>query len=289
VDKANASVAIALTAGTNPSLSGDSLTFTASVTPGSATGTVTFLDGGTALSAAIPLSSGSTSFTTSTLAAGSHSITAQYSGDATFNATVSASLSQTVSNPKANSATTIVLSAGANPSVFGTTLTFTASVAPASATGTVIFFDGGVPITGSIPLSSGSASFSISTLEAGTHSVVAQYSGDANTNGSVSTAFSQTISKARTTVELEVGDSDTDVKPGKPVTFLATITPSNASGNVLFFDGSTQISGSVSVNNGTASFTVPSLSVGTHSITTRYNGDANFNGSTSAAHKITVK
>jgi Big-like domain-containing protein len=73
------------------------------------------------------------------------------------------------------------------------------------------------------------------------------------------------------------------------LTFLAVITPGVATGTVLFFDGSTQISGPVPVNNGSATFTTASLSVGTHSITVRYNGDANFNGSTSAAHKIAVK
>ncbi len=289
VRKANASVGVALSAGANPSISGDSLTFTATVAPASASGTVIFLDGGTALTGAIPLSSGSASFTTSTLPVGSHSITVQYSGDATFNATVSAALAETVNSPKANSATTVVLSVGANPSVFGAALTFTAGVAPTSATGTVIFFDGNVPITGSISVSSGTASFSTSGLGAGSHSIVAQYSGDANFNGSVSTAFSMTVSKARTTVELEIGESDTAVKPGAPVTFLATINPSSASGTVLFFDGSTQISLAIPVTNGTSTFTVPSLSVGTHSITARYNGDANLNGSTSAAHKITAK
>jgi subtilisin family serine protease len=289
VDKANASIGVTLRVGTNPSLAGDSLTFTANVTPGSATGTVTFFDSGTTISGDVPLIAGSASVTISSSTAGVHSITAQYSGDGTFNAATSTALAQTVNNPKMNSTLSLVLSAGTNPSVFVASLTFTASVAPASATGTVIFFDGNVPISGSVPLSSGAARFSISSLGAGSHSITAQYSGDANVNSSSSTALVQSVAKANTEVDLELAETSTSVTAGTPLTFLAVITPGVATGTVLFFDGSTQISGPVPVNNGSATFTTASLPVGTHSITARYNGDANFNGSTSAAHKIAIK
>jgi len=73
------------------------VTFTASVTPqfsGKVTGTVTFYDGTTALKSA-SLSGGAAKFTTSTLASGTHSITATYNGNASFIGS-SASLTQTV-------------------------------------------------------------------------------------------------------------------------------------------------------------------------------------------------
>jgi len=71
----------ALTSSVNPSASGQSVTFTATVRParggsGTPTGTVAFRDGSTVLGRSTLDGSGSATFTTSTLAVGSHSITA---------------------------------------------------------------------------------------------------------------------------------------------------------------------------------------------------------------------
>jgi Bacterial Ig-like domain (group 3)/Hypothetical glycosyl hydrolase family 15/Domain of unknown function (DUF4214)/SdrD B-like domain len=82
----------------NPSLYGQAVTFTATVTPngsGTPTGTVTFDDGGGAIGTGI-LTNGTATFNTSTLAAGTHSITAIYGGDANFSSSTSSTLSQTV-------------------------------------------------------------------------------------------------------------------------------------------------------------------------------------------------
>jgi Big-like domain-containing protein len=85
----------------NPSTTGQSVTFTATVTSGAAgaiSGTVTFRDGATTLGA--PSIAGSTAtFTTSALTAGTHSITAQYNGSTDFNGSTSTTLSQTVNTP----------------------------------------------------------------------------------------------------------------------------------------------------------------------------------------------
>jgi hypothetical protein len=81
----------------NPSNVGQSVTFTASVTPqfgGTVTGTVTFYDGATVLKT-VSLSGGAAKFTTSTLTSGAHNITATYNGSANFTGS-SASLTQTV-------------------------------------------------------------------------------------------------------------------------------------------------------------------------------------------------
>jgi hypothetical protein len=81
----------------NPSNVGQSVTFAASVTPqfsGTVKGSVTFYDGTAALKT-VALSGGVAKFTTSTLTAGAHSITAAYNGNANFIGS-SASLTQTV-------------------------------------------------------------------------------------------------------------------------------------------------------------------------------------------------
>lgn len=76
------------------SVFGQSVTFTAMVTatsPGSGTptGTVTFEDGANVLQANVTLSGGQATFTTSSLALGTHSITVVYSGDGNFSCSTS--------------------------------------------------------------------------------------------------------------------------------------------------------------------------------------------------------
>jgi hypothetical protein len=158
-----------------------------SVAPGAGTptGTVTFFDGGSSIGTGT-LSGGVASFTTSGLVVGSHAITASYGGDGDFNGS-SGSLS---GNPqqvnKADTSTAVTSSV--NPSVFGQSVRFTAtvgSVAPGAGTptGTVTFFDGGSSI-GTGTLSGGVASFTTSGLAVGNHAITASYGGDGDFNGS---------------------------------------------------------------------------------------------------------
>lgn len=89
----------AVTASANPSISGETVLFTATVTSGGnpvTSGTVTFQEGGTILASGVSLTaSGQASFSLSSLTAGVHAITAYFSGNALFLAS-SGSLSQTV-------------------------------------------------------------------------------------------------------------------------------------------------------------------------------------------------
>jgi subtilisin family serine protease len=279
------SLGVTLTAGTNPSVAGDSLTFTATLTPNTGTGSVQFLDGDAPVSGSIALSNGSASFTTSALALGTHNITARYTGSNQFAASTSAVFVQTVIT-KVNADISLRVISATNPVFAGTPLTFLASVAPSTATGSVTFFDGATAISGSIPLSNGTASFATS-LNAGSHSITAQYSGDANFNSGTSTPVVVTVQKTSTKVAITAPDDS--FKAGALATFTATITPNTATGNVVFFDGTTAISASVPVNSGVAKFTTSTLSSGTHSISAQYSGDANFNGSTSPAARVKVK
>src|SRR5580704_13628265 len=82
----------------NPSNSGQSVTFTATIKPeysGEATGTVTFKDGGTTLGVS-PVNSNTATLATTALTIGTNSITAVYSGDSNFSGNTSAALKQTV-------------------------------------------------------------------------------------------------------------------------------------------------------------------------------------------------
>ena len=74
-------------------------------------------------------------------------------------------------------------------------MTFTATVAGSNPTGSVNFTDGGSSIAGcaAVALSSGKATCTTSSLAVATHSIVANYGGDANNAASASAALSQVV------------------------------------------------------------------------------------------------
>ena len=86
VDNDPLPTATAVSSSVNPSEFGQSVTFTATVTSsaGTPTGTVQFKDGTSNLGAPQPLTAGVAQLTTSALASGTHTITAEYSGSANF-------------------------------------------------------------------------------------------------------------------------------------------------------------------------------------------------------------
>jgi len=264
----------------NPSTFGDSITFVATITGTGTqtTGNAVFLDGG-AVIATVPLNgSGVATFTTSTLAIGSHTISVNYAGDATHSAAAPASLIQHVLQ-----ATSTAILSSQNPALVGANVRFTATVSGASGvvpTGTVAFTDGGATLGSSAVNSAGMAILDVSTLGAGTHLIVATYSGDANDRASVSAALSQGINTADTTVALSSSANPSVV--GAPVTFTASIisTGKSANGPVSFLDGSTVL-GNVNAVNGTARFTTSTLIAGQHAIIARYGGDSGTQVSTS--------
>jgi hypothetical protein len=256
---------------------GQFVTFTAAVSPSTATGTVNFFDGANSLGT-VALSGGTASLTTSTLNVGTHSITANYSGDAGFTGSTSASLTQTVL--AGTIGTTTALTSSLNPSAYQQQVTFTATVSPSSgATGSVTFMDGATSLGTSALNGSGVATLATSSLGAGTHSITAQYGGDGGHTSSTSSPLSQTVNRTGTTTALT--SSSNPSKSGSAVTFTATVSSSTATGTVQFFDGAASLA-TTPLNGGRASLSTSSLSGGKHAITAVYSGDANFGGSTSA-------
>ena len=268
----------------NPATYGQAVTFTATVVPSSGsvtpTGLVTFKDGSITLGSSALNASGVATLSTSALTAGGHSITATYGGDATFNGGTSAVLSQTVN--QAASAT--MLASSLNPSTYGTAVKFTATVSPATSTGTVQFFDGATSL-GNGALGGGAVSLTTAALSAGSHSITANYGGDSNNLSSASPAVSQTVNKANTTTA--ISSSANPAAAGQSVKFTAQVSPSTATGTVTFYDGASAI-GTAVLSGGTASLSTSTLSVGAHSITAAYSGDGNDNSSTSSALTETI-
>jgi hypothetical protein len=269
VNKANTTVTLVSSA--NPSSFGSSVSFTATVTPAAATGTVTFKDGSTTLGAAAI--SGGTAFFSTSLSLGLHSITAAYGGDVNDNSSTSAVLTQTVN--KAN--TSVALASSANPSSYGSLVTFTATMTPSSATGTVTFKDSTATLA-TVTISNGTAIFTTSpTL--GSHSITAAYGGSTNYNSSTSPVLTQTVNKANTTVALTSSANPSTYSSS--VTFTATLTPATATGTVTFTDGSTTL-GTGTISSGIATYSTSALAAGSHSITASYGGNTDYNGSTSS-------
>ncbi len=292
-----ASTSTLLGSSVDPSVSGQPVTFTATVSvlvPGSGvpTGTVAFLDDGTTIGgcATQPVTGAGLATCSDTFAsAGAETITAVYSGDAIFNGSTSAALTQTINQ----GATTTAVTPSVDPSVSGQSVSYTASVfavTPASGTptGTAAFLDGGATITGcgAQPLTGGVASCPVVYAGAGTHEITAVYSGDPNFTGSTSPAFTQTVNPAATSTSLSsfVNPSVT----GQSVTMTATVSVNSPgsgtpTGTVSFEDNGTVIAGCTAepvISAGIATC-ADSFVAGAEAITAVYSGDANFISSTS--------
>ena len=174
------------------------------------------------------------------------------------------------------------LASSLNPSTFGASVTFSITIS-AGATGTVTFYDGTTAI-GTGGINSGVAALTTSSLAAGTHSITAQYAGDAKQPPFVSAPLSQVVSQVSSTVVLNV--SPNPATQGSPVTLTVTV-PAGATGTVTFYDGTTVIN-TGTVVNGAATLTVSNLATGSHSITAAYGGDANHTAVTSPAVSLTI-
>jgi YVTN family beta-propeller protein len=210
---------VTLTSSLNPSTYGSSVTFTAAL-PLNAAGTVTFTDGTTTLGTAT-IASGQATLTTSTLAIATHAITAQYAGDTNYNSATSATLSQVVN--KAAGTPTIAVSP--NPTPSGTPVTITATL-PTGATGTVTFYDGTTPI-GIATINHSIATITIPSFSQGTHTITANYGGDANFGAGVSAPISLVITPPAD-FTLTNKTTPQNIPPGASASYSISVTSANA-------------------------------------------------------------
>jgi hypothetical protein len=269
------------------------ITFTATVTPAPdgnkiPTGYLHFLDGTTLLGVGALDEDGKATFTIMTLDGGSHSITAVFSGDANYASSTSGALTETVSSDPATTTATV---SGQNPTVFGQSVTFTATVSPVppaqgTPTGQVIWRDGTTVLATTNLNSSAQTTYTTSALAVGAHSISASYQGDTHFSASTG-GLTQTVNKANSSVAL--ASSSNPALVSQTVTFTATVTAvspgaGTPSGTVAFKDGSTLLGNGTLNGSGVATFSISTLSLGTHSnITANYGGDGNFNGAQSSA------
>ena len=130
---------------------------------------------------------------------GSPSLTATWPGNINFSG-ATGKLTLMV-NPASSSTS---LGTSGTPSVYGQPVTFTATVSSTTATGTptgtITFLDGTVPLGLPVNMSGGSASFTLPTLTAGTHSISTAYSGDTVFSSGVPALVTQVVNQAQPVV-----------------------------------------------------------------------------------------
>ena len=178
--------------------------------------------------------------------------------------------------------TQTALSSGLNPSTYGQSVTFTAVVTPAPPDGETVTFLKGSTTLGTGSLLRGSASFTASTLPAGTLTMKAKYGGDSTYASSTSNVVNQVVDPASTATIL--ASSPNPSNSGQSVTFTASVAPEyngTVTGMVAFYNGSTKQE-TIALSSGVASYTTANLPIGTDTITATFNGSTSFTSSTSA-------
>jgi parallel beta-helix repeat protein len=174
----------------------------------------------------------------------------------------------------------VTLTSNMSQSVFGQSVTFTAT---AAGSGTVTLMDGTKKLC-TAALSNGTATFACATLPAGPDDVTAVF------GGTTSTALAQTVTKAVSSAKLTVSPAPA---AGKVVTLTATLSTlapgvGIPQGTVTFRDG-TKVLGQVRLSStGVAVLQTTALSAGSHSLTAVWGGDSNYKGSTSPVVTVAV-
>lgn len=159
--------------------------------------------------------------------AGVINVQAVYSGDAHYaSATAFIALTSTAAS------TTTTLTANSATVAQGVSVTFTATVAPASATGSVTFLDGNT-VLGTAALASGIATYSTASLITGSHTIAAAYAGDANDAPSTSPALSLSVTSP--SFQLAANPTTLTIAQGNSGTAQITVTPNGIYSGTLSF------------------------------------------------------
>ena len=275
---------------------------------GAATGTVTIQDSGNnvgtyglaaAGTATIPTGGGSGY----SFAPGTHSLTAVYSGDNSFNSSTSAAVGFTIGK----GTPFVVIGVNTNTMAAGDTLgahVVVSGSGTAEATGTVQFTVDGVAYGAPVTLQSGGffgtqaqASALIATLTQGTHVIAASYNGSTDPNyASVAigdpTEFTQTVTVGsnagnKTTTSLAIKTAPMNL--GDTGVYTVLVSPGTATGTVTLWDAVGPRSAATTIGGGTATIQFAWTQAGTASLYAVYSGDAVNAGSASAPVTFTVQ
>ncbi|OYV06635.1 MAG: hypothetical protein CFE26_05230, partial [Verrucomicrobiales bacterium VVV1] len=161
-------------------------------------GSVSLKKGSTIVATSTRSTAGTWTFTPVGLAVGSHTLTAQYDGDLRNAPSVSGSVTVNIVKAVAE----IALTSSPSISQIGDTVTFSANISPVTS-GSISFFNGTTLLgTGTID-ASGLATFTTTSLPAGSNTITASFAGNSDVNVALSSPLTQTVNKLPATVTLK--------------------------------------------------------------------------------------
>ena len=304
---AAATTTTVVTADFDPTQYGKPVTFTATVAAtdpigsGIPTGTVQFSIDSVAVGSPVLLdAAGKATFTTSALAIGTHTVSADYAGQNYFLASSSAPINHTVTK---RLGTSTRVTSSLNPSVFGDAVTFTATVSlvkPSvgfTPTGFVQWQIDGAILGDPVALdASAQATMTTNSLNAAHHNIRAVYLGGVSYTGSTSPVFVQTVKQATPTGSVVAAPPSPIVSGTEPIILTATFSTTVTIGSLtpadvqFLIDGKNQ-GAPVALDPIThqASFTVTKkLPIGNHLITARYRGNHDFLAVVTAGYSLVI-
>ena len=259
---------------------GQSPVFTATVDAGGSavTGTVDFFADGTKINPSpVPVVSAQAQFASYAVSTGNHAFTAQYNGDANNLASNNnaAPLLLTVNRASVQVSTP---SSPGNPLYGAMTFSVTVSVlAPGGGvpSGTISLNDGPFTVA-TANLAAGAATFSVTTLGVGSHTLTAVYPGDSNYAPATSAALPLTVSKGTPGLTL-TSNPASPLASGQTTVLTATLTSCpSATGTVAFYESAVSISPNpIRVTGGQAQFAYAPHGTGAHRLSAVYSGDSN--------------
>lgn len=293
-----------VTPATTTPIAGGPLQVSATISAGSygssaPTGTVNFtIDGSTVATVSVNSAEPATASTTITApTSGSHTLEAVYSGDSNYASSTSAGVALNV----AKTSTTISITPSTTTPTAGSSLQVFATISAgsygsAAPTGTVtVMLDGISEGTASVNSAEpATASVTFTVPSTGTHTLTASYSGDTNYNSST-TSSSVTLNVSKSTPTVVVTPATLSPGVGSALQLTASVSPPSSGGTAptgtvnFMLDGASV--GTALVSSGspsTATLTINTPALGSHTVQASYSGDGNYNTATSSVVTINV-
>ena len=248
---------------------------------GGATGTIGLYVAGVPITGQLILNANGTATATNLFAnlpLGTYTVSGSYSGDPNFAA---ASAGTTINVVSGDSTPTMSVACSPTALRVNQSSSCTAQMSP-GATGSVSFQLDGAPWT-SVPVSDSAATTpaGLQTLTAGTHSIVATYSGDSNfAAGSAGTNI--TVSSAGgATAPVTFACTPSTIISGSPTgTTCTAVVGGGATGGVILYNGSQLYDGTGLDSAGNAVFqgVLAGAAPGIYQLGASYTGDLNYRG-----------
>jgi parallel beta-helix repeat protein len=285
---------LTLTTSGTPAVFGSQVTFTvkATSTDGIVPTPIALTDNGNPLTTLMPDATGTATYSTTTLAIGTHPIVASFAGTATDNPANSNTINQVIF---IGYPTTTTLTASPPTGTVNSPVTLSSHVAAVTSgngtpAGSVVFADGGTTLSTQTVDGSGNASYVATFSTQGTPSLTATFIPAVTANFATSMASLAYVVNGLTT------NAVLTIAPAAPIfnqTSVLTATLSTAAGAngptgvVTFFENSLPI-GSTSISSGTASLSFVEASGGSHTFGCAYAGDTTYAPATCNTLTVTV-